>query len=224
MIGRSVSAVKIEAYDRTAAVPTLILASTSNTRRALLERLGLPFSVCAPVADESPLPGELPSALALRLSLAKARSVRASDALVIGSDQVAALDQTPLGKPGGHGAARAQLLACQGRSVNFFTAVTVLHPASGRHWQGLDRTCVQFARLDSDQIEHYLRREQPYDCAGSFKAEGLGIALFERIESEDPTGVLGLPLIWLSKTLRAAGLDPLLCPGPPIGPPLEESR
>jgi len=204
-------------------MPALILASTSAYRRALLERLGLPFSVCAPVADESPLPGEMPAALALRLSLVKARSVGAPDALVIGSDQVAALGSSRLGKPGTHAAACKQLLACQGRTVTFFTAVTVLHTAGGRQWQGLDRTRVQFARLDPDQIEQYLRRERPYDCAGSFKAEGLGIALFERIDSEDPTALLGLPLIWLSKTLRATGLDPLLCREPPIGQPLEES-
>ena len=190
-------------------MPELILASTSSYRRGLLERLGLPFSVRRPVADESPLQGEMPSALALRLSLLKARSVDAADALVIGSDQVAALGRTLLGKPGSQAAAREQLLACRGRTVTFFTGVTVLDTTSARQWQGLDRTRVHFAQLDPEHIEHYLAREQAFDCAGSFKAEGLGIALIERIDSEDPTGLLGLPLIWLSRTLRAAGLDPL---------------
>jgi septum formation protein len=190
--------------------PDLILASTSKYRAELLGRLGLRFRSEAPRTDEAPLLGELPNALALRLSLQKARSVPAPEAaIVIGSDQVAALGKQLLGKPGGHDAALAQLLACQGRSVTFYTGVTVLDTRAGRLWQGLDRTRVQFASLAQPDLERYVRLERPFDCAGGFKAEGLGIALFERIESEDPTALLGLPLIWLCRTLRQAGLEPL---------------
>jgi septum formation protein len=205
-------------------MPELILASTSRYRAALLGRLGMPFRVAAPLTDETPLTGEMPNALALRLSLLKARSVAAPDALVIGSDQVAALGRQTLGKPGDHATALKQLMACQGRTVTFYTAVTVLETRSQRSWQGLDRTRVHFADLDAAAIDQYLRRERPYDCAGGFKAEGLGIALFTRIESDDPTGLLGLPLIWLCRTLRQAGFEPLTIVHPEQSQTLETAR
>jgi septum formation protein len=189
--------------------PRLILASTSPYRRALLERLGLPFEALAPAVDETAGPRELPAELAARLAAAKAESVSAGQAIVIGSDQTAALGRTLLGKPGTHEAALEQLRACQGRAVVFHTAVVVVDGATGRRLHTVDRTRVHFARLGEGELARYLRAEQPYDCAGGFKAEGLGIALFERIESSDPTALVGLPLIWLSRTLRTLGLDPL---------------
>jgi 7-methyl-GTP pyrophosphatase len=188
----------------------LILASTSPYRRELLARLGLAFSVAAPGVNEQPLPGEPPRNTARRLAVAKAQNVAARPgALVIGADQVATLDDQPLGKPGGHDAALEQLRRCQGKTVVFYTAVAVVGREAAPHWATVDETRVRFATLPEPALDRYLRREQPYDCAGSFKAEGLGIALFERIESTDPTALLGLPLIWLAATLRQAGLDPL---------------
>jgi septum formation protein len=188
----------------------LILASTSPYRRDLLARLGLVFSVAAPQVSEQALPGEPARNIARRLAAAKAQNITARPgALVIGADQVAALDDEPLGKPGGHEAALEQLRRCQGKTVVFYTAVAVVGPDAAPHWATVDETRVRFATLPEPSLDRYLRREQPYDCAGSFKAEGLGIALFERIESVDPTALLGLPLIWLAATLRQAGLDPL---------------
>jgi septum formation protein len=187
----------------------LILASTSRYRRELLGRLGLPFATASPAADESSKAGEPPAALAERLAVAKARSVVAPDAVVIGADQVASLHGERLRKPGGHEAALRQLLACQGKIVVFHTAVMVLDHPTGRSWSHVDRTDVHFATLGSAALDRYLKLEQPYDCAGSFKAEGLGVALFERVVCEDPTALIGLPLIWLARTLTAAGLDPL---------------
>lgn len=188
----------------------LILASASRYRRELLARLGLAFDTYSPDVDESAQPGEAPAHIAARLAAAKARSVpRSAGAVVIGSDQVASLDGERLRKPGGHPAALRQLLACQGKVVVFHTAVTVILQRSGREWSHVDRTEVHFATLDAAAIERYLEIEQPYDCAGSFKAEGLGVVLFEKIVATDPTALVGLPLIWLARTLRLAGLDPL---------------
>lgn len=187
----------------------LILASTSRYRRELLERLGLPFETAAPNTDESAEPSEPPAELAARLAGAKARAIPAADAVVIGADQVASLDGVRLRKPGDHAAALKQLSVAQGKTVLFHTAVSVLDAATGKAWSHVDRTEVRFARLDSANLDRYLRLEQPYDCAGSFKSEGLGVVLFERIDSCDPTALIGLPLIWLAGALRAAGLDPL---------------
>ena len=196
--------------------PTLILASTSRYRLELLERLRLPFEVRAPQADETPMPGEAPAALAQRLALAKAGSVALAqpDAVVIGSDQVAELDGEPIGKPGTHERAVAQLRAMRGRSVVFHTAVAVLRAATGYVGTALVPVTVRFRALTDAEIEHYLRTEQPYDCAGSAKCETLGIALLDAIESDDPTALVGLPLIRLAALLRAAGIDPLR-PDPP---------
>jgi septum formation protein len=189
----------------------LILASTSRYRRELLERLRLPFEVVAPEVDESPQPGELPRALAQRLAVAKARAVAQGhpEALVIGSDQVADLDGEPIGKPGNHDRAVAQLRAMRGRTVVFQTAVAVVHAAAAYESVLLAPVTVRFRDLPEDEIEHYLRTETPYDCAGSAKCETLGIALLEAIESDDPTALVGLPLIRTARLLREAGLNPL---------------
>lgn len=189
----------------------LILGSTSRYRRELLQRLHLPFEVVAPDVDESPLPSEAPEALACRLALAKARAVAARhpDAVVIGSDQVADLDGEPLGKPGTHERAVAQLRRMRGRTVVFQTALSVVCQASGFEMSDLAPVRVRFRQLSDAEIETYLRLEQPYDCAGSAKSEGLGIALLESIDNDDPTALIGLPLIRTTRLLRAAGL-PLL--------------
>lgn len=193
------------------APPPLILGSTSRYRRELLERLRLPFDVVAPRVDETPLDGESPAALAGRLALAKAREVasRHPQAVVIGSDQVADLDGLPIGKPGSHDPAVAQLRAMRGRQVVFHTAVAVLRPATGFEGLALAPVRVQFRQLSDAEIEHYLRAETPYDCAGSAKCEALGIALLEALHSDDPTALVGLPLIRTCALLREAGLDPL---------------
>jgi septum formation protein len=195
----------------------LILASTSKYRRELLARLGMPFDAAAPGVDETALAGEAPAELAARLAAAKARSVRAADAVVIGSDQVASLDGVVLRKPGEPATALRQLERAQGTTVLFHTAVTVLDTASGAEWSHVDLTQVRFARLPTAALERYLEIDEPFDCAGSFKSEGLGVALFERIESTDPTALIGLPLIWLAATLRSAGLDPLAAARAPSG-------
>jgi len=187
----------------------LILASTSRYRRELLSRLGLPFEARAPDAPELAIDGEPPAAMAARLALAKARSIDAPDSLVIGSDQVASLDGQLLRKPGDHAAALRQLEACQGRTVIFDTAVAVIDTRTGATLEHVDRTEVRFASLESAALDRYVQREQPLDCAGSFKSEGLGVALFERIDSSDPTALIGLPLIWLARALRELGVDPL---------------
>jgi septum formation protein len=195
-----------------AAVPTLILASTSRYRRELLVRLGLPFEAVPPGVDESPLPGEAPRALAQRLARAKAEVVARLHpaALVIGSDQVAELDGHAIGKPGHHEAARSQLRRMSGRVVLFHTALAVQR-AGPPTFAGEDICTVEvsFRHLADDEIETYLRAEQPYDCAGSAKSEGLGIVLLDGIANDDPTALIGLPLIRLARLLRAAGLDPL---------------
>jgi septum formation protein len=191
--------------------PTLILASTSRYRRELLERLHLPFEVHAPDVDETPQPGEAPAALARRLALAKAQvvSARFPEAIVIGSDQVADLDGAPVGKPGTHERAVAQLRAMRGRTVVFQTAVAVVRASTCYVGAALAPVTVRFRPLGDAEIEHYLRTEQPYDCAGSAKAEALGIALLDAIDSDDPTALIGLPLIRTCALLRAAGIDPL---------------
>ena len=191
--------------------PALVLGSTSPYRRALLARLRLPFDVDAPQVDETPRPGESPAALAGRLALAKALEVasRHPQAVVIGADQVADLDGQPIGKPGNHARAVDQLRAMRGRSVVFHSALAVVRPATG-FAQGLTaRVMVHFRDLGDDEIEHYLRLEQPYDCAGSAKVETLGIALLAAIDSDDPTALEGLPLIRTCALLRLAGIDPL---------------
>jgi len=186
----------------------LVLGSTSRYRRELLERLNLPFSVAAPHVDETPEPGEAPRALALRLALAKARAVAQQhpQAVVIGSDQVADLAGTPLGKPGGHERAVQQLRQMRGQAVVFQTAVAVVCAATGFEQVELAPVEVQFRDLSDAEIERYLQAEQPYDCAGSAKSEGLGIALLDAIHSDDPTALVGLPLIRTCRMLRAAGL------------------
>ena len=197
---------------RTAMRPALILASTSRYRRELLERLRLPFSVVAPQVDEAAGGGASPAALAERLALAKADAVAAlhPQAVVIGSDQVADLDGRAIGKPGSHERAVEQVRAMRGRSVVFQTAVAVRRAATSYARVLRAPVTVRFRDLGDAEIEHYLRAEQPYDCAGSAKAETLGIALLEAIDSDDPTALIGLPLIRTCVLLREAGLDPLL--------------
>lgn len=192
-------------------MPPLILGSTSRYRRELLARLRLPFDVAAPAVDETPQPGELPADLALRLALAKGREVAARhpDAVVIGADQVCDLDGEPIGKPGTHARAVDQLTRLSGRTAVFQTALAVLRPASGFERALLAPVRVQFRPLSAAEIERYLRLEQPYDCAGSAKCETLGIALLEAIHSDDPTALVGLPLIRTAALLREAGIDPL---------------
>ncbi|WP_240099791.1 Maf family protein [Thermomonas flagellata] len=186
---------------------SLVLASTSAYRRALLARLGLPFTVERPEVDETPAPGEAPPALALRLGRAKAHAVAqrlGGDTWAIGSDQVADLDGAPLGKPGGRAAAIAQLQRMRGRTLRFHTSLVLAH-ADGRQYEACDLTCVHLRALTDAEIARYVDAERPYDCAGSFKSEGLGIALFEAIDSHDPTALVGLPLIATARLLRAAG-------------------
>ena len=192
--------------------PPLILASTSRYRRELLQRLRLPFEVRSPQVDETPLPGESPAVLAQRLALAKAHAVAAlrPEAIVIGSDQVADLDGQPIGKPGTHERALAQLRLMRGRRVIFQTAVAVVRADTGYAQVLLAPVAVVFRMLCDAEIEHYLRTEEPYDCAGSAKCETLGIALLDAIDSDDPTTLIGLPLIRTCRLLREAGIDPLL--------------
>lgn len=189
-----------------ASEPALILASTSRYRRELLGRLGLPFEAVAPGVDEIAQAGESPRSLAQRLAREKARAVAArySGAVVIGSDQAADLGGLTLGKPGTAARAFEQLRACSGREVVFHTAVCVTAPA--RELEFADRTVVRFRELTDAEIERYVERERPFDCAGSFKSEGLGAALFEGIRNDDPTALIGLPLIALARALRELGL------------------
>jgi septum formation protein len=189
----------------------LVLGSTSPYRRELLGRLGLPFTVAAPAIDETALAAETPAQTAVRLAEAKARAVAVhySRALVIGSDQIADCAGQPIGKPGNRDAAVAQLRALSGQTVVFHTGVALVDTASGRCRTALVDVASTFRALQSADIDAYLDREAPFDCAGSVKAEGLGIALFERIESDDPTALIGLPLIALSRLLREEGVDVL---------------
>ena len=193
-------------------LPRLILGSTSPYRRELLQRLRLPFTVQSPQVDETALPGEASGALALRLALAKAHAVAltAPDAVVIGADQVADLGGQTIGKPGDHARATAQLRQMRGQTVVFQTALAVVRLATGFAQAVCVPVTVRFRALTDAEIERYLRLEQPYDCAGSAKCEALGIALLEAIHSDDPTALIGLPLIQTCALLRAAGLDPLL--------------
>lgn len=192
----------------------LLLASTSRYRRELLERLRLPFHVARPDVDEAPLPEEAPAALAARLARLKAAAIAAHhpEAWVIGADQVAEVDGQAIGKPGHRDAAIAQLTAMSGRAIRFHTALCLLRegplqegvPAESTCHEASDVTTVRFRALSAEEIERYVDAEQPFDCAGSFKSEGLGITLFEGIDSQDPTALIGLPLIALSRLLRAA--------------------
>jgi len=187
----------------------LILGSTSRYRRELLQRLRVPFDVVSPDVDETPLPGETPQTLATRLALAKAKAVAAHhpNAVVIGSDQVADLNGEPLGKPGTHERAVLQLQKMRGQTVVFQTAVSVVCQASGFEQTELAQIKVRFRDLSDAEIEAYLRAEEPYDCAGSAKSEGLGIVLLDAIDNDDPTALIGLPMIRTARLLRAAGID-----------------
>jgi len=189
----------------------LVLASSSTYRRALLERLRVPFITAAPEIDESPLPGEPPRELVQRLALAKAQAVSTTypAALIIGSDQVATLDGDVLGKPVNAARACEQLARASGRRVEFLTGLCVLDSRKGIHDAVCEPYVVQFRRLMRSEIEAYVERDQPFDCAGSFKSEGLGIALFDRTEGGDPTALVGLPLIRLTALLRRHGVDVL---------------
>lgn len=186
----------------------VVLGSTSRYRRELLSRLNLPFEVASPEVDETPAPGEAPRDLALRLALAKARAVARlhPEAVVIGSDQVADLAGQPLGKPGTHERAVQQLRQMRGQTVIFQTAVATVCQANGFEQVDIAPVEVHFRDLSDEEIERYLRAEQPYDCAGSAKSEGLGIALLDAIHSDDPTALIGLPLIRTCRMLRAAGV------------------
>lgn len=192
----------------------LVLASTSRYRKSLLDRLGLPFETRAPEVDETPQPGESPDALVSRLSRAKAAAVaeQLTDALVIGSDQLAVVDGEILGKPGTEAKARAQLARLSGKEVTFLTGLCLIRAglkgASEEAFE-LVETPVRFRNLTAAQIEDYVSREQPLDCAGAFKSEGLGIALFERLGGDDPNALIGLPLIALCSMLESAGLPVL---------------
>ena len=189
----------------------IVLASGSPYRRQLLARLNLEFTVCSPDIDESPQEKEAAPDLALRLAEDKARAAAASypNALIVGSDQVAVLDGQKLGKPGNHEKARAQLRAASGKSLCFHTALCLLNTDSGEAQHALVPCTVVFRALSEEMIEGYLRQERPYDCAGAFKSEGLGIALLESMSTEDPTALIGLPLIRLSHMLMKEGIDVL---------------
>ena len=189
----------------------IILASTSKYRRELLARLGLPFDVAAPGVDETPLPAEPPETTSLRLAEAKAKAVAAlfPGAIVIGSDQVAVLDGLPLGKPGNHRNAVLQLKAMRGKEVVFHTALCLHHAASGRTLSRVVPYCVRFRDYRDEQIERYLEREQPYDCAGSARCEGLGIVMIAEMRGSDPNALIGLPLIALTEMLAELGVSVL---------------
>jgi len=195
----------------------LVLGSSSPYRRELLARLRQPFEVVLPEVDETPLAHESPRELASRLALAKANAVaqRLPDRVIIGSDQVAELDGRPLGKPGSHDRAVEQLHRMRGRQVLFHTAVAVVCAESGFSQMEIAEVRVRFRDLTSTEIENYLQAEKPYDCAGSAKSEGLGIALLESIDSDDPTALIGLPLIRTARLLRAAGVPLLEASGDP---------
>ncbi|MBX3650757.1 MAG: septum formation protein Maf [Burkholderiales bacterium] len=188
--------------------PLIVLASSSVYRKALLARIGIDCPALAPDIDESPLPGETPVATALRLAGAKARKIgeREPASLIIGSDQVAVLGTRVLGKPGTHAAATEQLRTMSGNTVTFHTALCLLNAAAASMHTACVPTTVRFRKLEAAQIERYLQQDQPYDCAGSAKIESLGIVLVERVESEDPTALIGLPLIALVGMLRQEGV------------------
>ncbi len=185
----------------------LILASSSRYRRELLERFIDDFEVIAPQVDERAIEATSPEMLAATLARRKAEAVLVQhrDAVIIGADQVAVLDDKVIGKPGNHARAVEQLLAASGKSMEFLTAVCVLDLSDRRRYEHVDRTVVHFRQFDRRLVEVYLERDKPYDCAGSFKAEGAGFVLFRSIDSEDPMGLIGLPMIWLADTLRSLG-------------------
>lgn len=185
----------------------LVLASTSRYRRSLLERIVDDFDVIAPKVDESQLQDETPLQLAVRLARTKAETVlpQHRKSIIIGSDQVAVRDGTIIGKPGDHSRAIDQLLAASGKTLEFLTAVCVLDPANRRRYEHVDHTQVRFRQFDRRQAEVYLQHDEPYDCAGSFKLEGAGFVLLEGVTTEDPTALIGLPMIWLAATLRELG-------------------
>ncbi len=189
-----------------AAAP-IVLASSSIYRRGLLDRFLGEYEAVSPRVDESDDGTELPEHLAARLAREKAEAVSSThrDALIIGADQVAVLDDQVLGKPGDHQRAIEQLLAVSGRSLQFLTAVCVLDPAGRTRHEHIDRTAVRFRQFDLRLAETYLRHDEPYDCAGSFKIEGAGFVLFESVQTDDPTALIGLPMIWLAETLRKLG-------------------
>ncbi|TSA10748.1 MAG: septum formation inhibitor Maf [Betaproteobacteria bacterium] len=189
----------------------IVLASTSSYRRELLSRLGLPFEVAPPGVDEIALPNEAPQDTARRLAEAKARAVAARFplALVIGSDQVAVLEGTTLGKPGNHANALRQLMTMRGKEVIFHTALCLCDAASGQAETRVVPYRVRFRDYSDEQIERYLQREQPYDCAGSARCEGLGIALIAKMHGDDPNALIGLPLIALTEMLAAQGVNVL---------------
>jgi septum formation protein len=193
----------------TAQTREIVLASSSNYRKALIARLGLDCRIIAPDIDETALPGEAPVATATRLAQAKARKVAVATpaALIIGSDQVALLDDVVLGKPGSHAAAVKQLQDMSGKTAVFHTAISLYDAASDEMQCANVPTVVTMRELSDDAIERYLNRDQPYDCAGSAKIEALGIALVEKVESDDPTALIGLPLITLVTMLKRAGVD-----------------
>jgi septum formation protein len=187
----------------------LVLASTSSFRRTLLERLEIPFTTASPETDETRQPGEPPRNLVLRLAAAKASAVAADhpDALIIGSDQVACIDETVLGKPGDRERAVDQLTQASGREAVFYTGLCLLNAATGRAQTCCEPFRVHFRVLSQSQIQGYVDRERPFNCAGSFKSEGLGITLFERLEGDDPNALIGLPLIRLIAMLESEGID-----------------
>lgn len=189
-------------------MPSIVLASSSPYRRQLLQQLGLPFEWSNPAVDEVALPDEAPWTLVKRLAQAKARALTArySQHWIIGSDQVACLDDRILGKPGNMDNARRQLRACSGRRVEFLTGLCLLNSSDDSSETIVEPFAVKFRTLSDAQIDRYLEREQPFDCAGSFKVEGLGIALFERLEGDDPNALIGLPLIQLVTLLQRAGI------------------
>ncbi|ARU31636.1 septum formation inhibitor Maf [Sulfuriferula sp. AH1] len=191
---------------------TLVLASTSPYRRELLAKLQVNFEVAAPEVDETPLPDETPAAAALRLSALKAKAVadRFPNALIIGSDQVATLNGMHIGKPGTHDKAVAQLRLMRGQQIVFHTALSLYNSATGRLQSDIIPTTVQIRPLTDTQIEHYLRKDQPYNCAGSARSEALGIAIMEKMEGSDPNALIGLPLIALTQMLMHENWDVLL--------------
>lgn len=191
--------------------PSILLASTSPFRQTLLSKLGLPFITAAPEVDESPRPGESAEALVTRLAVAKAQALAGShpDHWIIGSDQVCVLEGAITGKPHTAENARAQLRAASGKVITFYTGLALFHPASGRLLQCCEPFVVHFRTLTDAEIAGYVEKEQPLQCAGSFKSEGLGICLFDRLEGRDPNTLVGLPLIALSAMLQQAGINPL---------------
>ena len=190
---------------------SILLASTSPFRQALLQKLGLPFTTAAPEVDETPLPGETATALVTRLAIAKAQALAQAfpDRWIIGSDQVCVLDGMITGKPHSVENARAQLRAASGNRITFYTGLALYHPASQQLMQCCEPFVVHFREITDAEISAYIEKEQPLHCAGSFKSEGLGICLFERLEGRDPNTLVGLPLIALNDMLRQAGINPL---------------